>query len=65
MISKHLTIAAAVVLVAGLGMGSAIAQDSSAPGAAPQYLQQPAPGPPQPLTEPVQRTPLPPAPVQQ
>ncbi|HEX4614824.1 MAG TPA: hypothetical protein VH230_02820 [Stellaceae bacterium] len=32
-----------------------------APGAAAQYPQQPA-GAPQPLTEPVQRTPLPPAP---
>src|SRR5580698_1921944 len=35
MISKHLTIAAAVVLVAGLGMGSAIAQDNTAPAATP------------------------------
>ena len=34
-----------------------------APGAAAQYPQQPVPGAPQPLTEPVQRTPLPPAPV--
>ena len=36
-----------------------------APGAAAQYPQQPAVGAPQPLTEPVQRTPLPPAPVPQ
>ena len=36
-----------------------------APGAAPRYPQQPAPGAPQPLTEPVQRTPLPPEPVPQ
>jgi hypothetical protein len=36
-----------------------------APGAAPQYPQQPAAGAPQPLTEPVQRTPLPPAPLSQ
>ena len=36
-----------------------------APGAAPQYPQQPAPGAPQPLTEPVQRTPLLPEPVPQ
>jgi biopolymer transport protein ExbB len=35
MISKHLTIAAAVVLVAGLGMGSAMAQDNTAPAATP------------------------------
>jgi biopolymer transport protein ExbB len=35
MISKHLTIAAAVVLVTGLGMGSAIAQDNTAPAATP------------------------------
>ena len=36
-----------------------------APGAASQYPQQPVPGAPQPLTEPVQRTPLPPATVPQ
>jgi hypothetical protein len=36
-----------------------------APGAAPQYPQQPAVGPPQPLDTPVQRTPLPPAPLPQ
>ncbi|HEX6441434.1 MAG TPA: hypothetical protein VF007_04555 [Stellaceae bacterium] len=36
-----------------------------APGAALQYPQQPVPGAPQPLTEPVQRTPLPPEPVPQ
>jgi hypothetical protein len=34
-----------------------------APSAAPQYPQQPAAGAPQPLNEPVQRAPLPPAPV--
>ena len=34
-----------------------------APGAAAQYPQQPAAGAPQPLTEPVQRTPLPSAPA--
>ena len=33
------------------------------PGGAPQYPQQPAAGAPQPLTEPVQRTPLPPEPM--
>ena len=36
-----------------------------APGAAPRYPQPPAPGAPQPLTEPVQRAPLPPEPVPQ
>jgi hypothetical protein len=36
-----------------------------AAGAPPQYPQQPAAGTPQPLYEPVQRAPLPPAPVPQ
>lgn len=47
-----------------LGPGAAPEyQQQPAPGFAPQYPQQPAAGAPQPLTEPVQRTPLPPAPV--
>jgi len=40
-------------------------QQPAPPGAAPQYPQQPAVGAPQPLNEPIQRAPLPPAPVPQ